>query len=94
MYQGSRVTLDPAVKPTEITLVVTDDKGLTDFATVTTVPIDVLPGTSTNPLQLSSKGRVPVAVLTTNDLDATTIDAETLRFGPGAGKVDARGCRR
>ena len=26
---------------------------------------------------------IPVAILTTDDFDATTVDADTVRFGPG-----------
>lgn len=44
--------------------------------------IDVKPGSNTNPINPRGKGVIPVAVLTTDDFDATTIDASTVLFGP------------
>ncbi len=46
------------------------------------VTIDIKPGSDPNSINLKSKGVIPVAILTTPDLDATTVDAETVRFGP------------
>lgn len=51
---------------------------------VLTVPIDIKPLSSTNPIQLKSKGVVPVAILSTATFDATTVDVSTVEFGPGA----------
>ncbi len=48
---------------------------------VVTVSVDLKPGSDTNPLNLSSHGVVPVAVLGSADFDATTIDPATVRFG-------------
>lgn len=48
-----------------------------------TVEIDIKPGSSTNPVNLKSRGRVPVAILNTEDYDVLQIDWATLRFGPG-----------
>lgn len=45
--------------------------------------IDIKPGSDPNSINLKSKGVVPVAVLTTDDFDATTVDPGTVRFGPG-----------
>lgn len=45
------------------------------------VTIDVKPGSSTNPINLKSKGVIPVAVLTTPDFDAATIDPFTACLG-------------
>jgi hypothetical protein len=44
------------------------------------VEIDVKPGSHTNSINLKSKGKVPVAILTTDDFDANTIDPETVIF--------------
>lgn len=44
------------------------------------VAIDVKPGSAVNPIQLSAKGVVPVAVLGAADLDAATVDPASLVF--------------
>jgi len=44
-------------------------------------PIDIKPGSYPNSINLDSKGVVPVAVLTTEDFDASTIDPVTVHFG-------------
>jgi len=44
-------------------------------------PIDIKPGSYPNSINLGSKGLVPVAVLTTDDFDASTIDPVTVHFG-------------
>lgn len=46
------------------------------------VDIDIKPGSDPNSINPNSKGVIPVAILTTPDFDATTVDAETVRFGP------------
>ena len=59
---------------------------------VQTVMIDVKPGSATNPINVRSNGVVPVAVLSTADFDATSVDVTSLRFGPGgAPESHARG---
>ncbi len=45
-----------------------------------TVTIDIKPGSNTNSINLESKGVTPVAVLTTDDFDAGTIDPGTVLF--------------
>jgi hypothetical protein len=42
--------------------------------------IDIKPGSDPNSINLKSKGVVPVAVLTDDDLDASTINPETVLF--------------
>ena len=42
------------------------------------VDVDIKPGSCPNPLNLKSKGVLPVAVLGTDDFDVTTIDPETI----------------
>jgi len=44
------------------------------------VSIDIKPGSYPNSINLKSKGVVPVAVLTTADFDASTVDPATVEF--------------
>jgi hypothetical protein len=46
-----------------------------------TVPIDVKPNASPNTFNMSSHGKLPVAILSTASFDATSIDPATVRFG-------------
>ena len=46
------------------------------------VTIDIKPGSFPNSINPNSTGVIPVAILTTDDFDAATVDAETVRFGP------------
>jgi lysophospholipase L1-like esterase len=80
---GPQVELPVATEPESITLVVTDDQGLTDFKTVPTIPVDVKPGSPVNSLTLGATTTVPVALLSSAAFDATTIDAGTVRAGAG-----------
>ena len=43
--------------------------------------LDIKPGSDENPVNLKSRGVLPVAVLSTDDFDASDIDVETLLFG-------------
>jgi hypothetical protein len=45
------------------------------------VSIDIKPGTFPNDINPSSRGRIPVAILTTDCFDAATVDALTVCFG-------------
>ncbi len=54
------------------------------------VEVDIKPTSTTNPINLKSRGVIPVAILTTEDFDATTVDPATLAFGP-AGAAEAHG---
>jgi hypothetical protein len=50
---------------------------------ITSVNIDIRPGSLKNPINLrAKKGTIPVAILTTNTFDALQVDWETVRFGP------------
>ncbi len=42
--------------------------------------VDIKPGSCPNPLNVNSKGVLPVAILGTDDLDVTTIDLNTIRL--------------
>lgn len=46
------------------------------------VDIDIKPGSDPNSINLKSNGLIPVAVLTDEDFDASTIDVSTVLFGP------------
>jgi uncharacterized delta-60 repeat protein len=46
-----------------------------------TVPIDIKPASTTNPIKVSSTGRIPVAILSTSSFDATTVDPTSDCFG-------------
>ncbi len=48
---------------------------------VEAVTMDIKPGDVPNTLNLRSRGVVPVAILTTDRFDATSIDVSSLRFG-------------
>ncbi|MFH1883131.1 MAG: hypothetical protein ABIL62_10520 [Planctomycetota bacterium] len=50
------------------------------------VEIDIKPGSNTNSINLKSKGVVPVAVLTTEDFNASNVDPNTVEFA-GASPV-------
>ncbi len=51
------------------------------------VGIDVKPGSEENPINLKSRGVIPVAIYTTEGFDATAVDIETVKFGPGEAPV-------
>ncbi len=46
------------------------------------VSIDIKPATFPNSINPQSKGKIPVAILTTDSFDATTVDPATVLFGP------------
>ena len=50
------------------------------FAGVVLVEIDIKPGSDPNSININSMGVVPVAILTTADFDASTVDPSTLSF--------------
>ena len=57
---------------------------------VAVVGVDVLPGNSANIVYPNKTGKLPVAVLSAADFDATQVDPTTLKFGLGeANAVDA-----
>ena len=47
------------------------------------VDIDIKPGSDPNSISPGGKGVISVAILTTPAFDATTVDADTVAFGPG-----------
>jgi len=48
---------------------------------VITVAIDIKPGSDPNSINPRNRGVIPVAILTTDTFDATTVDPTTVRFG-------------
>jgi hypothetical protein len=50
------------------------------------VAIDIKPGSSPNNINPKSNGVIPVAILTTDTFDATTVDPLSVRFGPKGAK--------
>jgi hypothetical protein len=56
------------------------------------VPIDIKPGSFLNSINPKSKGVIPVAILTTDTFDATSVDPLSIQFGPhGATEAHGRG---
>lgn len=49
---------------------------------VISLSIDIRPDSDTNKINLKSKGVIPVAILTTEDFAATTVDPLSVEFGP------------
>ncbi len=48
----------------------------------TSITIDIKPGDRSNVINPKSKGVIPVAILTTDSFDATTVEPATALFGP------------
>lgn len=48
------------------------------------VAIDIKPGGDVNPINPGSQGKITVAILATEHFDASTVDANTVRFGAAA----------
>jgi len=46
------------------------------------VPVDIKPGSDPNAINPRSRGVIPVAILTTDTFDATTVHPSTVQFGP------------
>jgi hypothetical protein len=71
----------------------TCDIGAIEFQSeALTVAIDIKPGSDTNRINPNSHGKIPVAILTTETFDATTVDPRSVRFGPdGAKAVQKKG---
>lgn len=55
------------------------------------VAIDIKPGAEPNSVKLGSKGNVPVAILSTADFDATTVDPSSVQLANSSLKVKGNG---
>jgi hypothetical protein len=51
---------------------------------IVTVTVDIKPGEGRNPVNLRSRGVIPVAILTTSGFEARSVDPATVCFGPAA----------
>ncbi len=56
--------------------------------------IDILPGSDENPVNLTSRGRLPVAVLSTDAFDSATLDPATITLGDNDGADTPVAARR
>jgi hypothetical protein len=94
---GRGLAIDADVKNQRIFLQVNNEEIYVlsaEFIGVTpkVISIDIKPGSSPNRLNPKSHGVIPVAILTTDTLDATTVDPLSVRFGPkGAKEVHKKG---
>jgi hypothetical protein len=73
----------------DVTLIGQTKTGIDALAVISSVDIDIKPGSDPNSINPGSHGVIPVAILTTStadgdalDFDATQVDATTLAFGP------------
>jgi len=73
--------------PIQITLVITDDEGLTAFETLNILAMDIKPGSDDNSVNLNGNGVLPTAFLSTSDFDATLIDPSSLRMTTGGSRI-------
>ncbi len=60
--------------------VLVDNFSITSGVPLIPVIIDIKPGSEPNSINLKSRGVVPVAVLSTEDFDASTVDPITVKF--------------
>lgn len=53
-----------------------------DITHITAIVVDIKPGEFPNAINPKSKGVIPVAILTTDTFDATTVNPLSIKFGP------------
>lgn len=89
----------PTSNPGQLSSVFFDGFMVIQLPMISEVGIDIKPGSLPNSINPRSKGKIPVAILTTNmadgdplDFDATQIDPLSVEFGPdGATEAHGRG---
>jgi hypothetical protein len=57
-----------------------------------TIDLDIKPESDTNPINLTNSARISVAILTTPDFDASTVNVETVCFGANPPDPAASDC--
>lgn len=62
-----------------------------EYSSEKIVDIDIKPGSNTNSINLCSEGVLPVAILSSTDFDATTVDPETVRLADATVKMVGKG---
>jgi len=67
------------------------DMGAIEKEGIIEVAIDIKPGSDPNSINLGSNGNIPVAIFSTADFDATTIDPTTVFLADAAVKVKGKG---
>ena len=77
-YIEIRVTLSRDVGVVESAILY--DLSVEPAVITVTVPVDIKPTSCPNPLNLKSKGVLPIAILGTEDFDVTQIDPESIRL--------------
>ena len=60
----------------------------TTWAQTTKVAIDIKPGDSPTTIEPTREGMLPVAILSTAEFDAATVDATTVRIGPSGTEAE------
>lgn len=68
-----------------------DDFSFEEYTPTVTVAIDIKPGSDPNPIHLGSRGLIPVAILSTLDLDATIVNPETVLLAGAGVATQAKG---
>lgn len=65
------------------------DMGAFEFGRLAiSVNIDIKPGSDPNAINPANRGLIPVAILTTDTFDATTVSPITVRFGPAGASLE------
>jgi hypothetical protein len=79
-------TSPPSIQPPSTAIGIFFDS----FSIALQVAIDIKPGEFPNSINPRSQGVIPVAILTTDTFDATTVDPLSITFGPN-GAIEAHG---